>query len=100
MLFRLSVGSNINKSKKAKFLEKHFPFVQEVILVSGKFFDKNILTTGGIMVDDHEKNLQNSHAENILFFDRGEREFNMNCNENTRSAENWKEVYNLIMELL
>jgi len=88
----LSVGQNINKSKKAKFIEKHFPMVKEVMLISGNIFNKNEITDKSIVIDDHEDNLMNLNAYKILFYDRGERDFNQKCNEDYR-ATNWEEVY-------
>ena len=89
----LSVGSNINKSKKAKFIERNLPFIDEVMLISGKHFDKNEITSGAIILDDHQKNLQNPKADNCLMYDRGLREFNQNCHKNTKKMHNWKDFY-------
>jgi len=88
----LSVGQNINKSKKAKFIEKHLPFVKEVMLISGNIFDKNEITDKSIVIDDYEDNLMNPNAYKILFYDRGKRDFNQKCDEDYR-ATNWDEAY-------
>ena len=90
-----SYGSNSNHLKKRAFLMKHFPFVKDIILSNGKLVNKSEVATGGVIIDDHPKNLKNPKAFNILFMDRGIRNYNKDFKG--IHACDWEDAYQAVV---
>jgi len=77
----MTVGSPKNIQRKIDFIEKHFGFIEDKVYLCGRFNgQKNPYTNDAIILDDHQGNLQNPNAINVLFKDVGEKEFNRDFN--------------------
>lgn len=76
----MSVGTAKNLSKKSLYIQKYFPFVDEVVLLmrNNAEMGKGDYTNNCIVLDDHQENLTNPKALNVIIYDLGDREFNQN----------------------
>lgn len=68
----VSIGTFMNISEKAKWIEKHMPFISEAILLgmnNGAVMNKSMVNMeGGVFIDDVMSNLISTNAERKILF--------------------------------
>lgn len=97
-----SIGSAVNISNKTRFLKKHFPNVQQIMLVKPgdavmckKMVNMNINHT--IFVDDHKNNLEGCNAKYpIMYSQDGLTNKEWNEGYTGTIVDNWKILDDLI----
>jgi 5'(3')-deoxyribonucleotidase len=97
-LFICSIGTNLNLSRKAKWIERYLPFIKKCILINNgnNTMDKSIIDmSGGILIDDVAKNLVSSNAECKICFGKIH-PWNEELPNDCVRAETWSEVENYI----
>jgi 5'(3')-deoxyribonucleotidase len=96
-----SIGTNINLSRKAKWIDRYLPFINSCVLINNanNFMDKSIVNmSDGILIDDVASNLTSSNAKHKICFGKIY-PWNENLPEGYLRAKNWIEVEKIIGEI-
>ena len=95
-----SIGTKINISRKAKWIEKHLPFVKNCIFINNgnSSMDKSIIDmSGGLIVDDVAENLKTSNARWKICYGK-EYDWNKDLPKDSIRIENWLDVEKFITQ--
>ena len=88
-----------NGSKKVMWIERHMPYVDEIIILVNKSSNGvgkgrvHMLEAGAIFVDDHPANLRSTAAQRKILFNYNGRVTDYNRDWDGESASSWAELY-------
>lgn len=89
-----SIGTNLNLSRKSKWINQNLPFIHNCILINNgnNIMDKSIVDmNGGILIDDVASNLKTSNAQFKLCFGQMY-DWNKDLPDGCIRANDWFEV--------
>lgn len=90
-----SVGTPLNISKKALWIEKNLPFIKNFMYLGLETKKYNYIPEKSIFIDDYDKYLIPSISERPICF--VQREFEWNRNWNGEKVYSWLEIRNLLL---
>jgi len=90
-----SVGTPLNISKKALWIEKNLPFIKNFMYLGLETKKYNYIPEKSIFIDDYDKYLIPSISERPICF--VQREFEWNRNWNGEKVYSWLEMRNLLL---
>ena len=90
-----SVGTPLNISKKALWIEKNLPFIKNFMYLELETKKYNYIPEKSIFIDDYDKYLIPSISERPICF--VQREFEWNRNWNGEKVYSWLEMRNLLL---
>lgn len=99
----VSIGTYQNISHKARYVEKHFPYINNAILLCmhDVVMDKSIIDmSGGIFIDDHVKNLVSSNAKDKICYVNDADTKPWNKDWNGYYCFSWEHARNTIKDIL
>lgn len=108
-----SIGTSKNIANKTLFLEDKFPFVKQHEMLVKNFgaetrMGKDKFVQDGLLIDDHQENLNGSAMYEILFMGEGIKNWNKDWSDNFNKkgktivkgiCSNWKDMYYMIEEI-
>lgn len=101
----ISIGTTKNIANKVLFLEKYFPFVKQGEMLVKNFgsnvrMGKDKFVVDGLLIDDHDRNLNNSAMYEIMFKGDGEKDWNKDFKLGTNKAivSNWNDMEYIVEE--
>ena len=89
-----SVGTPLNISKKALWIEKNLPFIKNFMYLGLETKKYNYIPEKSIFIDDYDKYLIPSISKRPICF--VQREFEWNRNWNGEKVYNWLEILDLL----